>query len=158
MRTQVIFWGRHFKVASRRSRRRLVVLVYSTFAALMVAYSFGYANLLLFATFSIALSIFGGRGSEGGIIPPVSAGDERERTHRDHAYFLAYWWLDLLCIPTLFALALKCGYNSAGWSTTFRGIVDHLPLAPFIAASGVLYYTLPQAIVLWTEPDLDDLP
>jgi len=156
MKTEFVLMGKQFKVASRRSRRHLVVLIYVAFAALIVAYFFGYANLLLLAAFSITVSILGGRGREGGLIPPVHAGDEREKSRRDHAYFLAYWWLDLLLMPALFALAVKWGYHPAVWSPAFREFVDHLRVAPFIAAAGVLYYTLPQAILLWTEPDMEE--
>jgi hypothetical protein len=33
--------------------------------------------------------------------------------------------------------------------------LDRLPWALMIAW-GILYYTLPQAILLWTEPDMED--
>jgi hypothetical protein len=85
-------------------------------------------------------------------------GDERESHRRDHAHFVAYYFLGYGLVAALFA-----GY--------FRGpnpIMPLLPLAvrgfllqlPYIilVATGILYITLPQAILLWTEPDMDAAP
>ena len=82
-------------------------------------------------------------------------GDEREIYRRDHAHYLAYYFLGYGLIAAFFA-----GY--------FRGpnpITPLLPLAlqgffmqlPYIilGGTGILYVTLPQAILLWTEPDID---
>ncbi len=85
-----------------------------------------------------------------------SRGDEREIYRRDHAHFLAYYFLGYGLMGALFA-----GY--------FRGpnpITPLLPLAlrAFLAqlpqvllrATFFLYITLPQAILIWTEPDMEE--
>jgi hypothetical protein len=82
-------------------------------------------------------------------------GDEREIYRRDYAHYLAYYSLGYGLIAALFA-----GY--------FRGpnpVTPHVPLAlrgflmqlPYIilGATGILYITLPQAILLWSEPDME---
>ena len=82
-------------------------------------------------------------------------GDERETHRREHAYFRAYFILGNFLVAALFA-----GY--------FRGPNPITPLAPLVlrevlvqlpplllGAAGILYITLPQAILLWSEPDMD---
>ena len=82
-------------------------------------------------------------------------GDEREMHRREHAHFRAYRFLGYSLVAALFA-----GY--------FRGPNPVTPLLPLVArdflmqlpyiilgATGILYITLPQAILLWTEPDMD---
>jgi hypothetical protein len=85
-------------------------------------------------------------------------GDERETHRREHAYFRAYFVLGNFLVGALFA-----GY--------FRGPNPITPLLPqvlreflmqlsfmLLGAAGILYVTLPQAILLWTEPDMDENP
>lgn len=82
-------------------------------------------------------------------------GDERETHRREHAYFRAYFILGNFLVAALFA-----GY--------FRGSNPITPLVPLVlrevliqlpplllGAAGILYVTLPQAILLWSEPDMD---
>ena len=154
MKTELIMMGKHINLAPRRYRRRMVVLIYMIFTGLLIATLFGYANLLLIGAFLLAVRILGGRSHIGGMIPRVDLGDEREKNRRDHAYFLAYWWMDLVLIPALFALCLQRISSPASWNPVLREFISHLYLGPLIAA-GILYYTLPQAILLWTEPDMD---
>jgi hypothetical protein len=83
-------------------------------------------------------------------------GDEREAHRRDHAHFRAYWFLAYGLIAALFA----------GYFTGPNPISPHLPPAlqaflaqlprVFLTATGILYVTLPQAILLWTEPDMEE--
>ena len=85
-------------------------------------------------------------------------GDERETHRREHAYFRAYFVLGNFLVGALIA-----GY--------FRGSNPITPLMPpalreflvqfplmLLGAAGILYITLPQAILLWTEPDMDEIP
>jgi len=81
--------------------------------------------------------------------------DERETHRREHAYFKAYFVLGNFLLGALFA-----GY--------FRGPNPITPLLPLVlreflvqlpfmllGAAGIAYVTLPQAILLWTEPDME---
>lgn len=156
MMTDWIMMGKHINLAPRRHRRRLVVLVYAVFCALILASLCGYANMLLVLAFVVVVRWLGGRSRAGGLIPPVMCGDERERNRRDHAYFLAYWWMDLVLIPALFALYFQHVSSPTLWNPVLREFLSHVYLGPLIAA-GVLSYTLPQAILLWTEPDMEVL-
>ncbi len=87
---------------------------------------------------------------------PHARGDEREMHRRDHAHFRAYYALGFFLFGALIA-------------GSFRGpdpITPHLPLAlrgylmqlPFVLllTTALLYGTLPSAILLWTEPDLEE--
>jgi hypothetical protein len=154
MRTEFVFLGRHFKVASQARRRRLVVVIFTVMAVGLTAFLCGYANwLLLLVVFASAAGLLGGRNYESGLVPPFMSGDEREMHRRDHAYFLAYWWWDIALLPALLAVGLKNNSFYASWAPSVRALVDHLPYTLLFAA-GILYYTLPQAILLWTEPDV----
>ena len=156
MRSDVVLMGRRINMAPRRYRRRLVVLIYTVFAALILAALCGYANMLLYLALVIALKFLGGRSRTGGMIPPVMSGDEWERNRRDHAYFLAYWWMDLLIIPVLLAWSFQRGFFPAAWNPALRVFSHHLAYGTFLTAA-ILYYTLPQAILLWTEPDMEEV-
>jgi hypothetical protein len=81
--------------------------------------------------------------------------DEREMHRREHAHFRAYRFLGYGLVAALFA-----GY--------FRGPNPITPLLPLalraflmdlpqmlVVATVILYVTLPQAILLWTEPDME---
>ena len=85
-----------------------------------------------------------------------SRGDEREMHRREHACFKAYPILGKFLLGALFA-------------SSFRGANPITPLVPLalrsflmqlpymlLMATGILSFTLPQAILLWTEPDMDE--
>jgi hypothetical protein len=158
MKTELVLLGQHINIASQVHRRLLVVLIYAGFAALVIAWcflwwmpTFGWLILLSAGALSYFL---GGKYYRGGLLPPVDIGDEREMRRRDHAYFLAYSWWDLALFPALLAVGLKTQPFYAAWHPALRVFVDYLPYGLLIAA-GILYYTLPQAILLWTEPDME---
>ena len=83
-------------------------------------------------------------------------GDEREMHRREHAHFRAYYIVGYGVIAALFA----------GYFAGPNPITPFLPLAPrmflvklpqiLIMATIWVYITLPQAILLWTEPDMED--
>ena len=89
-------------------------------------------------------------------------GDEREMRRRDHAHFMAYRAFAYLLAGCVL-IALFAGYFGGPnlimtlAPLALRGFLMQLPnvlvLAPFL-----LYATLPQAILLWTEPDMDVNP
>lgn len=137
-------------------------------------------SLAIYAVIGVAGWIFGGSGGHGLIKPfvnrpprpeppaadiirlqlnPLSVGtpdpstwrnDERELARRDLAHYRAY---QAVSLPSLVILLLA-SYSIGGKHRT----PPHLALeAIFVLAlmTVVLSLTLPSAIILWTEPDLD---
>ena len=170
MKTELVFLGKHINIASRARRRWLVVFIHAGFAALVTAWFFVCGDSAFFlpghrretmltVLFMLASSqmimFLGGRSYNGGLLPPFDSGDERELHRRDHAYYVAYKWWDLALLPPLFAVGLKINPFYPGWDPAVRIFVDRLPYALLVAA-GILYYTLPQAMLLWTEPDMEE--
>jgi hypothetical protein len=83
--------------------------------------------------------------------------DERESQQRDHAHFSAYQGL---------TLGLVCIWMLADWQANaprlLGWLLGWLPGGPAIYLYGltlavvVVSQTLPQAILLWTEPDMEE--
>lgn len=85
--------------------------------------------------------------------------DERELQGRDRAHFQAYQWL---CIALILIWWL------ADFNTVKSASLMHVPVLAWIAEFGptllygmvlltiVLSQTLPQAILLWNEPDMEE--
>ena len=151
---------------SRRNRRWLVVMLY-VFVGFLIVLAllrhisdftiffivFIVVNPLIFGDF-----MFWGK-KYGGLLKPFHQdserpNDERELAARDSAHFRAYTTLVLL----LFTILLVPDWVPARYS-------DHL------SATELLFYTrtslwglfaiaitLPQAILLWSEPDVDSEP
>ena len=73
--------------------------------------------------------------------------DERERIERDHAHYTAYrilrWSLGLVALVYVFSL--NWTHSGAKWD-----LGKHLPVMVWVLVVYVL--SLPQAVVLWTEP------
>jgi len=82
-------------------------------------------------------------------------GDERETHRREHAYFKAYFVLGNFLVGALIAGYFR-GPNpfTPLMPLAVRALLVQLPLVLLMAA-GILYMTLPQAILLWTEPDME---
>ena len=160
MKTELLILGKHINVASQARRRRLVVLIYAGLTALVVLW-FSFLGkspmgwLIVLAAYRLVARFLGGRLSKGGLIPPVDIGDERELNRRDHAYFRAYWSWDLALIPALLATGFRINPMPSSWNPALVAALRQLPFMLLVAA-GILYYTLPQAILLWTEPDMED--
>jgi hypothetical protein len=137
----------------------LVAGIYASFAALVVAWflfaGVSFVGLVLLAAFSLMARFLGGRSYRGGVVPSFEGGDERERIHRYRAHYLAYSYLDLLFFPALLAVFGRKGPEAMAASAAVQVWLDRLPWALMIAW-GILSYTLPQAILLWTEPDMED--
>jgi ABC-type transport system involved in cytochrome bd biosynthesis fused ATPase/permease subunit len=81
--------------------------------------------------------------------------DERELRRRDAAHWISYRYLGWVVIAAFFVAYLKNLLPNA-WDSL------HVPPAIFdtliyclLMAAFVLVFTLPQAILLWTEPDME---
>jgi hypothetical protein len=139
-------------------RRWFVALVYTALAVFMLAALFlshkdtngawftASCGILCIALWIVFSSVAGDLHARG---------DEREVHRRDHAHFRAYYVLGFF---------LFCAFIAG----SFRGsdpITPHLPLAlrgylmqlqfVLLLTTALLYGTLPSAILLWTEPDMD---
>lgn len=190
MKTELKLFGKQVSMASQSQRRRLVMVVYSAFAALMAAGWFldrwgMWGSLLTIVSVSlISKRVFGGYGAEGrGLIKPflgnevraryarnpnsawsrfcratipavtderAFCSDEREVRRRDGAHEVAYRRLAMVMILTLLVAYLQRVFPlprelSVGLDQLIYGM---------LLASFVLIVSLPQAILLWTEPDL----
>jgi hypothetical protein len=173
-----------FDMHSRARRRVLVALIYAAFAALMAASWFldrwrmsGTYFLMNFALL-VSWFVLGGyypggllRPFDGyvrrrNVSPPSTAlelngdpaapavreslNDEREFRERDRAHYQAFRWF---AIAFLF-LSLLANPYLVGWlHLTADRILDLLHGGLLVAL--MLGLTLPQAILLWTEPDME---
>lgn len=83
-----------------------------------------------------------------------TSGDEREMHRRDHAHFRAYQFFSFVLMAMLFVRYFsEPNPVAAPLSPALRGILAQpnvLAVSAFL-----LYFTLPQAILLWTEPDME---
>ena len=140
-------------MAPRANRRWLVAVVYTIFLA---AWVFLVLNpllsglpLLLLATVVNGL-VLGGYGRAGLIKPfgtqqflckwgPVN--DERELHRRDRMHFYAYRWVVILMVLGYFMTVRPFDHGQVGRALLLLGLV--------------LGLTLPQALLLWTEPDVE---
>jgi hypothetical protein len=107
-------------------------------------------NPLVFGEF-----LFWGK-KRGGILKPFDPNpeqrnDERELAARDRAHFHAYGWMTLV----LLCIALAPEYLPSKYlsGTQLFSLIQNL-LWGLVA----LVLTLPQAILLWSEPDIDIEP
>jgi hypothetical protein len=159
MKTELDFLGQHINIASQSRRRWLVAAIYAGFAALVVSWFTFYGRsligLLIFLTFAGLCRFLGGRSYRDGLLPSFVGGDERELNRRNRAHYLAYSYLDFAFLPALTAAMFKANPNNVPANPALRAFFDQLPYELLVAAA-ILYYTLPQAILLWTEPDMED--
>ena len=79
--------------------------------------------------------------------------DERELKQRDHAHYQAY---------QLLAVVLAVLWLLAGWSAFKPQMLAWITVSPSLLVYGLVLaaitvaLTLPQAILLWTEPDMEE--
>lgn len=79
--------------------------------------------------------------------------DERELHQRDHAHYLAYQWIGLCVIVSAFVPSLR---------VIREGLAPLAGMRPDELYYGcglitiLLFLTLPQAILLWSEPDMEE--
>jgi uncharacterized membrane protein len=155
MNTHIDLLGMHISMASRARRRALVVFYYAALAAWIAGFCSGTRSaLLLVLPLMIALFLFAGYAGTG-----FEGGDEREIHRRDHAFFIAYQKMTFILYPGLFIISVL-GPNSLIvplFDLPYRKILEVLPFGVVFALIGI-YPTLPNAIILWTEPDLEEKP
>lgn len=154
MNTQLAFVGRRINMAPRAHRRWLVVVIYLIFTALIVAWAWFSrhggslaASGCMIAGIALCLLILYLAGA------PSDATDEREKRRWDQVRARAYPWLGSVLLLAGFTWQLHATVNAIPYPE-LRGILQRLPYSILMAA-GVIYMTLPQAILLWTEPDMD---
>jgi hypothetical protein len=157
MKTDYAVWNIRIRFESRAHRRWFVTLFYAVVAVICLAWcSFNPKQnagvwiacgcMLLGTTLAIAFSW---------ITDDMQApGDEREMHSREHAHFKAYSLFGKLVVVVLIANACFRGHNPVSplLPPALRGGMVNWPSALFMAI-GLLYFSLPQAILLWTEPD-----
>jgi TRAP-type C4-dicarboxylate transport system permease small subunit len=175
MNTQLAFVGRRINMAPRTHRRWLVALIYLISTVLIVAWAWFSryaAGSLAYdpTTSSLAwawFSRYAGWFAAGCLIAvvalyllilhlvggPSEATDEREKRRWDQVRARAYPWLGYVLLLALGTSQVHRNVN-ATIHPALHGILQQLPYSILMAA-GVLYLTLPQAILLWTEPDMD---
>jgi hypothetical protein len=154
MNTQLAFVGRSINMAPRTHRRWLVVVIYLIFTALILAWAWFSrhggslaASGCMIVGIALCLLILYLAGA------PRDATDEREKRRWDQVRARAYPWLGGVLLLAGFTWQLPAIVN-ATLHPELHGILQQLPYSILMAA-GVLYLTLPQAILLWTEPDMD---
>lgn len=177
MKTYLNFFGKRINLASRLRRRLFVALFYAIAAAIIyVDWHFratsSTATIHVIMFWVLAGPFLGGsfyfsafvvgpvqpfegnkwlrspwRGWLNGRDPKDLRSDERDLTRRDRAHYAAY---DVLALLVLAALA---GYNRPFYHTISMATQQRITLA-LLEAGSILAFTLPAAILLWTEPDL----
>lgn len=151
MNTQLAFVGNRINMAPRIHRRWLVVLIYLIFTVLIMVWFSQYAESFavgcLIAAVALVLLILHLVGK------PNEAADEREKRRWDQVHARAYPWLGYVLLLALGTSQLH-HYVNLTLDPELHGMLQQLPYGILMAA-GVLYVTLPQAILLWTEPDMD---
>ncbi|MDR3793668.1 MAG: hypothetical protein P4L03_09845 [Terracidiphilus sp.] len=77
--------------------------------------------------------------------------DERETCERDRIHFLAYTaarWMVLILLVVLLAVYCLLGADSTVWTTRLG--------AGFFYLVALTLWSLPQSLILWTEPDMEE--
>ncbi len=160
MKTEPVLLGKHLNMATRARRRWLVAMVYGWLALFFVAWFYFYAisdygNAQIVASLCLILVMVPLIAFWGITGDMLARGDEREMHQRDHAHFMAYRFLGSVTVAALFA-AFQLGPHPIipAPGPLLRAILYQLPSALLMAAL-FLYISLPQAILLWTEPDVE---
>lgn len=175
-------------MTARRNRRLFVMIVYLGFASLVMTHAFRHhgANFNDLGFYVLICVVLAGRAAFGYLVPvyPFSYNavrvsavpevkslmhperndrfrdeerdpappDERDIVIRNRAYYIAF---NALMIYTL-AISIVAGFLS---DPQFSGRVPLAAIAPYtLLPALVMVTTLPQAIILWTEPDAFEEP
>ena len=159
MKTALTIDGFHVKVATRTRRRWLVALVYLVMAALVASSSAGASgaarSYLFVALLLLVSQFFGTRTTPGALLGIVGVGDEREGQRWNLAHTRAYETMRWLIIAGLLAACLLSPNPVVQlFGNASKALVDNTATALVIGGI-VLYATLPHAILLWTEPDME---
>lgn len=147
----------HFE--SRLRRRRFVMLFYTAMAVICLAWcSFNPKETVGAWTISGCMILGVGLAlvftSIAGDMQ--SQGDEREIRRRENAYFQAHSLFAKIVVVALVVEACFRGHNPIApfLPSALRGGMVQWPQA-MLMAIGLAYITLPQSILLWTEPDME---
>lgn len=163
MNTEYAVGKIRIRFESRARRRWLVMLFYAVLAALGVVWSSMQSHsrpsfpmawidiglgILMVALFVVLTWLSG---------DIRMFGDERETNRREHAYAVAYRVLGGFTLTAVLLASSVWGPNPV---TPFlppaaRLVFTRLPLILLLMIS-LLFITLPQAILLWTEPDMEE--
>lgn len=148
-----------------RARRRWLVALFYIFLALLgfLPFSIRPNALTVWVVsgygifFAAIFIVFTGIAGD-----PYYRGDEREAHRRDHAHFLAYRILLFGFLAVFFcyfaAIPMARFFLEPNSSSLFPQLVltgsfkQHFLFAPIC----ILIGSLPQAILLWTEPDMEE--
>jgi hypothetical protein len=176
MRDGLPLIGRKRNMVSRARRRWLVVGVYVGFAVMIAGLWFcdhwKVSSIWIISnTWFVNFLVLGGKNSDTGLVKnfsdrwrrrakigspapdPELLNDERELSQRDRAHYLAYWAM-MEALTAVFFL-------SYFWVGVHR-LLDLIPISTETLLHGLLLsgivvgLTLPQAILLWTEPDMEE--
>jgi hypothetical protein len=159
MKTEYLVGNIRIGFASQARRRWFVGLVYAEMAVFDLAIS----HLIGKETIGASIIIVSGILFVGlwiiftWIAGDMRArGDEREMYRRDHAHYLAYYVVGMSLIGAIFAGSFR-GPNPITplLPLALRAFLVQLPQV-LLWATFFLYLTLPQAILLWTEPDIEE--
>ncbi len=163
MKTELIVANIRIHFESQARRRRFVAFFYAAMAVICLAWcsvspkgitgaGIIIGCMILGVTLAIIFSSISGDMREHG--------DEREMHRREHAYFKAYSILGYFVLAALAVSDYFRGHNpiAALVPVALRGGMLPGPYGFLLLAAGILYLTLPAAILLWTEPDMDRIP
>lgn len=161
MNTHLDVLGKHINMAPRLHRRWLVALFYLVAATLCLVWCSFNPKEMLGAWIVCGCLILGTTLAIffSGIAGDMHArGDEREMHRREHAHFQAYSLFGKLLVAGLVANPFFRGHSPITplVPPALRGGMVDWTTALFMAIA-ILYFTLPQAILLWTEPDMEDV-
>jgi hypothetical protein len=150
MKTDLVLFSGRINMSTKTSRRWLVLLIYTGFAALVIAWFSGYLRT------TVALAIILAYAFVNKFVGESS--DERERNRREHAHYVAYRYLGYVLILALFAAYFRSPNPiTPVLNPAIQAFLFQLTYG-LLMADGILYFTLPQAILLWTEPDMEQEP
>jgi hypothetical protein len=157
MKTEYAIGNMRIHFESRARRRWFVAFFYSVLAVYVLAgFSVSAKNatstwvsvacMILFVALCLVFTWIAGNMR--------AHGDEREMYRRDHAHFRAYRFFLFVVMGALFFAPFRESNPLAPpMPLVLRGV---LVQPNFVAMSAfLLYLTLPQAILLWTEPDME---
>ena len=154
MKTEFDLLGKRLNMATRARRRWLAAVAFGGLALLVVAWFYAKPNTLAsWCMILVLLPVLAFTSLTG---DSRTRADERDMHRRDHAHFMAYPTPGYVLVAALFASYFRGPNPIIPLMDPFlRAILFQLPYALLIAAL-ILYITLPWAILLWTEPDMEE--
>lgn len=186
MKAELVFMGKRLDMAPRIHRRTMVVLVYTGLFTLQASFWLidrwhVTGVYMIFATILVNRLLLGGYNF-GGLVKPFNGqaprqqiqppflvvglrlykpepeegdyrNDERELQQRDQAHYRAYKVLAIALVVAWFVCSIKLNMPRL---MSFVPVAADTLLYGLTLAAIVVSQTLPQAILLWTEPDMPE--